>query len=86
MEHVTDILKLLFGQLGVVGAVCFIASVHIAYLLDVERKDHKETRALLQKITDTQAGINLRITELLGEIKGYLRMRGTPDDPHHGSR
>lgn len=75
MEWIQDLLKLLFGQLGVVGTVCFLAVAYVAYLLQQEKEDHKATRGALAELIKTQANVNLQFMELLTEIRTYMRIR-----------
>lgn len=75
MEWIQDLLKLLFGQLGVVGTVCFAATVHIAWLFHQEKEDHKNTRETIKDVVASQALANMKFIELLTEIKTYMRIQ-----------
>lgn len=75
MEWITDTLKLLFGQLGVVGTVCFIISAYLGWMHYEEKEDHKLTRSALHDLVKAQATVNLQFMELLTEIRTYVRMK-----------
>ena len=72
MEWVEDLLKLLFGSLGPLGAVCFIFAGYIAWLLHHERLDHKATRESVSLFIRSQNDMNMRFLEVLTEIKTIL--------------
>lgn len=72
MEFVQDLLKLLFGQLGVVGTVCFVILGYVAFLHWQEREDHKATRESIKFYIQSQNEMNMRFLEVLTEVKTVL--------------
>lgn len=69
-----DLLKLLFGQLGVVGTVCFIAAGYIARLHYSEQQDHKETRQTLTELMEKQLNAQVALTQSLSAIETLLEV------------
>jgi hypothetical protein len=80
MADLITIIKLLFGELGVVGAVCFIGAGHISWLLHQERLAHEQTRATIKEVVRDQALANMKFVELLTEIRTYLEARRRMED------
>lgn len=74
MEDITTILKLLFGQLGVVGTVCFIMSAYLAWLYDQERKDHKATRDAITKDVNERLQIHYKYLEMFEKLNAVLEV------------
>lgn len=72
MEWIQDLLKLLFGQLGVVGTVCFLVSGYLAWLHHQEREDHKQTRESVRLYVQSQNEMNMRFLEVITEVKTLL--------------
>lgn len=69
-----DLLKLLFGQLGVVGTVCFIAAGYLARLHWYEREDHKATRVLLGDLAEKQLNAQVALTQSLSAVETLLEV------------
>lgn len=72
MEFVQDLLKLLFGQLGVVGTVCFVILGYVAYLHHQEREDHKQTREGIKHFIASQNETNMKFLEVMVEMRTVL--------------
>jgi len=72
METWIEVLKLLFGQLGVVGTVCFAMAGYLARLHYQEKEDHKKTRAAMEVDMDKRLKIHHEYIEVLTEIKQLL--------------
>lgn len=72
MEFIQDLLKLMFGQLGVVGTVCFVILGYVAFLHWQEREDHKSTRESIKFYIQSQNEMNMRFLEVLTEMKTVL--------------
>jgi hypothetical protein len=80
MAELIPIIKLLFGELGVVGAVCFIGAGHISWLLHQERLAHEQTRATIKNVVADQAIVNMKFVELLTEIRTYMQVTREVND------
>lgn len=72
MEFIQDLLKLMFGQLGVVGTVCFVILGYVAYLHWQEREDHKQTREGIKFYIQSQNEMNMKFLEVLTEVRTAL--------------
>jgi len=72
MDWWISLLQLLFGQLGVVGTVCFVMAMYIAYLHHQEREDHKATRVLMERDVERRATIHEQYIKVLAEMKLLL--------------
>lgn len=72
MDSWIEILKLLFGQLGVVGTVCFLMSGYLAYLHRQEKEDHKATRQLMEGDLDKRLKIHQEYIQVLTQIKTMM--------------
>lgn len=83
MEWLEGLLKLLFGQLGVVGTVCFLWAFYLGWLYDLERKDHKASRDTLRELSQTQAGMNLKVIEVLTELRTLISFGRTESEGKH---
>lgn len=68
-DWVTDLLRLLFGQLGVVGTVCAVAAVYSAWLLKLEQDAHNTTREKNEILNDKRIEVFTQIVETLSEMK-----------------
>lgn len=74
MDLWIETLKLLFGQLGVVGTVCFLMTGYLAYLHRQEKEDHGKTRKLLDADLDKRLELHQNYIQLLVEIKSALEL------------
>lgn len=72
MESILDAIKFMFGQLGVVGGVCFLMSGYLAWLHHVEREDHKQTRKATELDLEKRLEIHKEYISTLVEIKSLL--------------
>lgn len=72
MEEAFAIVKFLFGQLGVIGGVCFLMSGYLAWLHREEKEDHKKTRELLVLDLEKRLIAHGEYVKVLAEIRTLL--------------
>lgn len=66
---VTNLLQLLFGQLGVLGTVCFLFMSYIAWQLDVEQKLHRETRRRYEELNERRLQVFDALANSIKDLK-----------------
>ncbi|MBK8123868.1 MAG: hypothetical protein IPK54_10025 [Dokdonella sp.] len=72
MEEALSIVKFLFGQLGVVGGVCFLMAGYLAWLHREEKEDHKRTRTMLNEDLEKRLIAHGEYVKVLAEIRTLL--------------
>lgn len=77
-------LKLLFGQLGVVGTVCLGVAGALGWLHMQERADHKQTRELMYQHFEKLLALQISVAGVLAELKLLIAEddRSSPDKPN----
>lgn len=71
-EWFTGLLTVLFGQLGALGTVCFLAAAYSAYLLQREQESHTATRRELTEYLESHLALREKHIEILAELRGIL--------------
>jgi len=69
-----DLLKLLFGNLGVLGTMLTVLVAYMAWLLNTERGKHDETRRLVMETQERRLEMYAANVRVLSELKTLLDM------------
>lgn len=80
--EIESLLKLLFGQLGVIGTVCLGVATALGWLHMQERKDHKQTRELMYQHFEKLLTLQISVASVLAELKLLI----TEDEKHPPER
>lgn len=67
-ETIEQLLKLLFGNIGVGGTVGVCVAIYIGWLYDQEKKDHKATRLAVQEDAEKRRELQEKYIEVLTRL------------------
>jgi len=72
MDWVNELLKLLFGQVGVLGTVLIGMVYYIGRLLETEQKEHAETRRRAEETNERRIAIFETYLKAMADLKGAV--------------
>ena len=67
-----DLIKLLFGQVGVIGTICLGLAAFVGWLLREERNAHLMTQRRYEELNEKRFEILLMHQKALGEVRDSL--------------
>lgn len=71
---VVDLLKLLFGQVGVIGTLCLSLAVFLGWLYREEIKAHQLTRTRYEDMNEKRFEILTTQSKVLTELKDTMTL------------
>ena len=66
---ITELLKLLFGQMGVLGTTLMIMFAYVAWQLHLEKLDHRKSRERHEEVTDKRLELLQTLTKTISELE-----------------
>lgn len=82
-EVLVEFVKLLFGQVGVIGTVCLGVAAFIGWLLQEERASHTQTRTKYEEMNDKRFDLLLAQQQTLTALKDAVTVLATKIKDEH---